>query len=190
MQKAQASTLFARQQVSSDLLWGMTKNYSSYLYKNNRTVLSRDPLNLTGLNTRRDSGICGNAALGISYDMNNHRRFKEKKVKKKGPVIRFTLKVKTKRLIPRKYLNAKAGDKVALVAESSKRKTVLPPLHNRSVYVEHRQLSARACLKVIKRGLTNYRRDLVPLAARRLKKLHRFKIANKWRTKAEAKKQK
>ena len=190
MQKVQDRHVFARQQISSDLLWGMTKNYTSYLVKNNGTTFSRDPLNLSGLNTMRDSGVSAGAAIGISYDSNNIRRFKEKKVKKKGAVVRFTLRVKSKRLIPRKHLNSKAGDKVALLANITKRKMILPPVHNRSVFVEHRQLSARSCAKVIKRGLTNYRKDLVPLAMRRLKRLHRFKIANKWKTRAEAKKQK
>ena len=98
------------------------------------------------------------------------------------------MRVKSKRLIPRKHSNSKVGDKVALVSNNSKRKVILPALHNRSVFVENRQLSARSCVKVIKRGLTNYRRDLVPFALRRLKRLHRFKIANKWKNREEGKK--
>ena len=65
MQKVQSTFLFYRQQVSNDLLWGITQNYTSYLFKNNGTTFSRDPLNLSGLNTRRDNGVCANAAIGI-----------------------------------------------------------------------------------------------------------------------------
>ena len=39
-------------QVSDALLWETTKNYTSYIIKNNGLILSSDPLNLTKLNTK------------------------------------------------------------------------------------------------------------------------------------------
>jgi len=60
---------------------------------------------LTGLNTLRDSGVAGNGALGLGYTVSS-RRIKEKKVKKEGQVVRVNLRVKSKRLLPRKNLVA------------------------------------------------------------------------------------
>ena len=188
MQKAPSKDLLVRQQYSSDVLWGLTKNYSSYLYKNNSYSFSRDPLNLTGLNTKRDSGICATAAIGIGYEIVSDRKIKEKKAKKKGKVLRLTLRIKTKRLIPKKHLTLRKDDKGVLVQPALNKQNV--PVHNRSVFVEHRRLSTRSCIKVIKRGLTNYRGDLVNLAVRRLKRLHKFKKINKWNNRRESKKTK
>ena len=42
-------------QVSDSLLWEATKRYTSYITKNNGLTLSLDPMNLTGLNTKKDS---------------------------------------------------------------------------------------------------------------------------------------
>ena len=64
-------------QVSDALLWETTKNYTSYLTKSNGIVLSTDPLNLTGANTKKDSGVAPVRALGVEFD------FVEKNVKKK-----------------------------------------------------------------------------------------------------------
>ena len=54
-------------QVSDALLWEATKNYTCYMIKNNGLTLSSDPLNLTKLNTKKDSGIADYKALGIDY---------------------------------------------------------------------------------------------------------------------------
>jgi hypothetical protein len=175
MQQSQARPLFQRQQISSDLLWGMTQNYNSYLYTSRGHTFSRDPLNLSGLNLRRDSGIVGNAALGIDYTVST-RKIRSKKVKKEGQVVRVNLRVKSKRLMQRRNLVAKTP----LTKQGV-------PIHNRSVYVQQRNLTTRAAVKVITRGLTNYRRDLVPLAIRRLRTIYRFKRVNKANNRREAK---
>jgi len=133
---------------------------------------------LTGLNTKRDSGISGNGAIGITSDV-SERKVKEKKAKKKARVVRFNLNIKSKRLIPKKHLQKKEGGKKEEF-----------PSHNRSVYVEHRHLTGRAIVKAVTRGLVNYRKDLVPLAIKKVSKLQKFKNINKWKNRSEAKKQK
>lgn len=185
MQKVESRPLFQRQQVSSDVLWGLTSNYSSYLYNCNGTTFSRDPLNLTGLNTKRDSGIAGPGAIGVGYTV-SQRRFKEKKAKKTGQVVRLVLRVKSKRQMQKRNLVARKDDKGNVVQTPVNKQRV--PIHNRSVFVQYNGLTPRVCVKVLRRGLTNYRRDLVPIAVNRLKRLYRFKIINKWRNRAEAKK--
>lgn len=169
----QSGPLFQRQQVSSDVLWGLTQNYNSYLYTSRGNTFSRDPLNLTGLNLRRDSGIVGNAALGIDYTVTRRRI---RRTKKEGQVVRVNLRVKSKRLMPRRNLVAKTP----LTKQGV-------PIHNRSVYVLQRNLTTRAAVKFVTRGLTNYRRDLVPLAIRRLRRINNFKRANKANIRREAK---
>ena len=82
-------------QVSDALLWEATKNYTSYLTKNNGLTLSTDPLNLTGLNTKKDSGVAASRALGVDIVVSD-RTVKVKKAKKKMPVARFNLNIKTK----------------------------------------------------------------------------------------------
>ena len=149
-------------QVSGDLLWETTKNYTSFLAKNNGLVLSTDPLNLTGLNTKRDSGIACPRALGVDFNIAD-RNIKEKKAKKKAPVIRFNLYVKTKKLIPKKKC-------VQLEKE---------PETNHCAYSSTKDVTIRALVKSLKRDLQNYRRDLVPTALRRLYILNKFKKAYK-----------
>jgi hypothetical protein len=161
------------QQVSDDTLWEMTREWNCYLTYNHRVTLSRDPLNLTGLNLKRDSGLANTRAIGIGYEATD-RKVKEKKAKKRARVIRFTLNVKTHRNLPQKRL-------VALPAKSL-------PLHNNTVFAQRRRLTSRSIVKTLQRDLQNYRSDLLPLAFRRLRRLHRFKRANKRQNKAEAKK--
>ena len=69
-------------QVTEDSLWELTKDYNSYLNHNNGLTISTDPLNLSGLNTKRDSGIAAPRALGISTEI-REKNVKEKKAKKK-----------------------------------------------------------------------------------------------------------
>ena len=150
-------------QVSDALLWEATKNYTSYLTKNNGLTLSTDPLNLTGLNTKKDSGVAAPRALGIDIVVSD-RTVKVKKAKKKLPVARFNLNVKTKKLIP----------KARLVEVKDK------PKSNRCVYSSRRNVTVRACVKSIQRDLKNYRRDLVPTALRKLYLLYKFKKNGKY----------
>ena len=70
-------------QVTEDSLWELTKDYSSYLNHNHGLTISTDPLNLSGLNYKRDSGIAVPHALGISTEV-KERNVKEKKNKKKS----------------------------------------------------------------------------------------------------------
>ena len=55
---------------SSDLLWGLTRNNNSFLFKrrNVKTNLTTDPLNLTGRVHKADSGLCNPTAVGISVE--------------------------------------------------------------------------------------------------------------------------
>ena len=150
-------------QVSDELLWEVTKNYTSYITKNNGLTLSLDPLNLTGKNTKKDSGIAPSRALGIDYDI-SERNIKYKKKKEKRPVMRFNLNIKTKRLIPKK--------KCVELKEAE-------PTTNHCIYSSRKNITIRAIVKAMKRDLNNYRRDLVPTALRKLYVLYRFKKFNK-----------
>ena len=145
-------------QVSDALLWEATKNYTSFITKNNGLTLSTDPLNLSGKNTKKDSGIASQRALGVEFDISD-RNIKFKKTKKKAPVIRFSLNIKTKHVIPKKNC-------VELKQE---------PTTNHCVYSSTKEVPIRALVKTVKRDLQNYRRDLVPAALRKLYVLYRFK---------------
>lgn len=150
-------------QVSDALLWEATKGYTSYLCKSNGTTISTDPLNLTGLNTKANSGIVSRNALGVEYTIEK-RKIKVKKAKKEAPVVRVNLNIKTKRLIPKKNL-------VELKEK---------PKYNHCVYSTRRNITIRAAVKALRRDLIGYRRDLVPTALRRLYELYKFKKNNKY----------
>ena len=158
-------------QVTEDSLWELTKDYNSYLNHNNGLTISTDPLNLSGLNTKRDSGIAAPRALGISTET-REKNVKEKKAKKKANVVRINLNIKTKKQIHKSRL-------VELKA---------PPKHNNAVYSSRRNITIRAAVKALKRDLNNYRRDLVPLALKRLNAYRVYKNNNKWANRKEAKK--
>lgn len=52
--------------VSNDLIWALTSKQSSFLVKQPTVVLSRDPLNVSGKNTKTSSGLVNEKALGLS----------------------------------------------------------------------------------------------------------------------------
>ena len=133
MKTQKTCTTFPRCQVSNDYLWELTRNHSSYLVKarDRNLTLSTDPLNLTGLNTKRDSGIANSSAIGISAETVS-RKVVHKKVKKVAPVVKFRLLVKTRRMLPKKRC-------VALKAN---------PTTNNLVYSEDGRLTTRSIVKV------------------------------------------
>lgn len=161
------------EQASPDALWEITRNYSCYLVKAQGLTLSRDPMNLSGLNLKRDSGIANSKAIGVGIDAHD-RKVREKRAKKKARVVRFSFKIKTRKNIPQSRLVALKGE----------------PTSNNTLYSERRRITARAIVKTLQRDLLNYRSDLLPLAIRRLRRLNKFKAANKNQNKAEAKKTK
>ena len=158
-------------QVTEDSLWELTKDYTSYLNHNHGLTISTDPLNLSGLNYKRDSGIAAPHALGISTEV-KERNVKQKKQKKKAPVVRVCLNIKTKKQIPKK--------KLVELKEL--------PTNNNAVYSSKRNITIRAVVKALKRDLGNYRRDLVPVALKRLNNYRVYKNNNKWNNRKEAKK--
>ena len=158
-------------QVTEDSLWEITKNYTSYLTSNHDLTLSTDPLNLTGLNTKRDSGVAAVRAIGISFDA-KERTVKVKKAKKKAQVYRVNLKLKTKKQIPKKNLVAVKDGK---------------PQHNHLVYSERPNITVRAVVKSLKRDLKSYRPDLIHLALKKLYTIHVFKKNNKIKNIQDAK---
>jgi hypothetical protein len=162
------------QQVSDDTLWDLTRNWNCYLVHNHGLTLSKDPLNLTGLNLKRDSGLANTKALGVDFEASD-RKVREKKAKKKAKVVRFTLRIKTRRQLPKAKL-------AALPAKQA------VPQNNNLVFSERRRVPARAIVKALQRDLTAYRRDLVHLAIRKLRKLIRYKRKNRKANKQEAKK--
>ena len=145
-------------QVSDALLWEATKNYTSFITKNNGIVLSTDPLNLTGANTKKDSGVASVRALGVEFDISD-RKVKKAKKKEIAPVVRFSLNIKTKKVIPKKKCVELKGE----------------PTSNHCVYSSTKFVPVRALVKTVKRDLNNYRRDLVPTALRKLYVLYNFK---------------
>jgi hypothetical protein len=164
MQKVSQWKTLPLQQCSEDAIWELTRHWNCYLISDQSHTFSRDPLNLTGLNTRRDSGLASTHALGVGHET-VQRNFKDKTGKKKGKVVRFTLRIKTKRQIPKRRLVALKADQL--------------PLHNNTVFSDRRRVGFRAVVKALQRDLTTYRRDLVPIALRRVRRLNRFKLANK-----------
>ena len=158
-------------QVTEDSLWEITKFYTSYTTKNHGLTISTDPLNLSGLNLKRDSGVAAPHALGIAH-VENERKVMEKKIKKKAPVVRFIFRVKTKRQLPKKRC-----------VEIKK----APTTYNR-VYSERQRIPLRAIVKALKRDLKVYRKDLIPIAMKKLFLLKDFKLRNKYANLAESKK--
>lgn len=165
----------ANEQASSDFLWELTRNYSSYLVKSQGAILSRDPLNLTGLNTKRDSGIVNTQAIGMGITTVNMKvkESKDKKAKKKANVVRVALRIKTHKRLPKSKLVAL---KVA-------------PHANNTVYGESFPLAVRSVAKALNRNYAKtYRTDLLAIAHKRLRRIHKFKKNNKRFNKQEAKK--
>jgi Ribosomal L28e protein family len=146
------------EQASGDLIWDYTRNNNCYLVQNTGTVFSRDPLNLSGFNLKRDSGLASTQAVGIQL---NHRqgRWREHKVKKSGEVAKFHLHIKTKKMNPRSNLRpvTKANPGVTLLYSTLRNQTLT------------------RVVKTVTRGLTNYRRDLRSLLAQRIRRLNRVK---------------
>ena len=120
-------------QVSDDTIWEMTRNWNCCL------TLSRDPLNLTDLNLRRDSGLANSKALGVGYET-TERKVREKKAKKNAKVVRFTLRIKTKRQLPKRRLVALPVNPVT--------KTAVPQ-NNNLVFSERKRFAARAIVKAL-----------------------------------------
>ena len=69
--------------VPSNVVWQLTKKYSSFLVKDrqNGAQFSRDPLNLTGLHNAQDSGISNQRSIGV--------QLVNTKTKKKGVRANF-----------------------------------------------------------------------------------------------------
>jgi hypothetical protein len=149
------------EQASGDFVWEYTRNNNCYLvhnHDNNGLVLSRDPLNLSGFNLKRDSGLAATQAIGIQL---THVKgtWKEKKVKKTGQIAKFNMNIKTKKINPRSVLrpvNAKHAQVTCL-------------------YSVRRNQTLTQVVKTLVRGLTNYRRDLKTVLAQRIRKLNNVK---------------
>ena len=169
MQKETGFKSLPRNQVSDDLLWAINSKNNCFLRKTVGTTLSLDPTNLTGQNLKRDSGITSQEGLGITIDR-RVRTVKEKKSKKKVPVYKFTLNVKSRRNLHKRR---------AIVIKNR------PTTCNR-VYSSSTGLSARSTVKAI-RGLKNYRPDLQKLALKKLVKLQKMKKRAKNIAKKESK---
>ncbi len=149
-------------QVSDDAIWEMTRNWNCYLYSSNGLTVSKDPMNLTKLNTKRDSGLANSKAIGVEITT-GQRKIKEKKASKKAMVTRFTLNIKTHRNLTKKRCVAIKG---------------ATPASNNTVYSTRPRVTLRTIVKTLQRDLKNYRGDLVPIAFDRLKALQKMKRNN------------
>jgi hypothetical protein len=141
------------EQASGDLIWEYTKTNNCFLVKNTGLTLSRDPMNLSGFNFKRDSGLAATQAIGIQLT-HVKGKWKENKVKKTGQVAKLNLNIKTKKINPRSVLRP--------VGKGAKVTTV---------YSQRRNQSITQVVRTLVRGLTNYRRDLKTLLAQRIRKL-------------------
>ena len=146
------------EQASGDFIWETTRNNNCYLIHNTLTTLSRDPMNLSGQNLKRDSGLASTQAIGIELT-HTKGRWKEHKVRKTGEVASFNLHIKTKKMNPRTNLKP--------VVAGKPRPTL--------VYSTNANQSLTRVVKFIYRGLTNYRRDLKALIAKRVRKMNSIK---------------
>lgn len=54
--------------ASNDFIWALTSKQSSFLVKRSNAILSRDPFNLSGKNTKTASGLANTKAFGISQE--------------------------------------------------------------------------------------------------------------------------
>lgn len=145
------------EQASGDFVWEYTRNDNCFLVKNNGAVFSRDPLNLSGFNLKRDSGLAATQAVGIQLT-HTKGKWKEHKVRKTGQVAKFNLNIKTKKMNPRSVL--RPNGKGAAVT---------------SFYSVRRNQTLTQVVRTLVRGLTNYRRDLKTLLAQRIRKLTNVK---------------
>lgn len=53
---------------ASDFIWALTSRQSSFLVKRPNVVLSRDPFNVSGKNTKTSSGLANEKAFGITQN--------------------------------------------------------------------------------------------------------------------------
>ena len=78
------------------MLWGITRKTNSYLMKrrNVRQALSTEPLNLSGVHSKANSGLCNRTAIGVSLEsVKGKSRQKDNKGK---PSTRRVLKLVVK----------------------------------------------------------------------------------------------
>merc|ERR1712150_133753 len=146
------------EQASGDFIWETTRNNNCFLIQNTGTQMSRDPMNLSGFNLKRDSGLASNQAVGIEL-IHTKGRWKEHKVRKDGYVAAFNLNVRSKRMNPRVHLRP--------VVAGKPRPTL--------VYSTNANQTLTRVVKCVFRGLTNYRRDLRALLAKRVRKMNSIK---------------
>ncbi len=50
----------------SELVWGLTKNSSSFIVKRGGNTFSRDPLSITNLHNRSDSGVSRGNGVSVT----------------------------------------------------------------------------------------------------------------------------
>ncbi|CDR45414.1 CYFA0S18e01310g1_1 [Cyberlindnera fabianii] len=62
------STTNAPPPPTNDFIWAVTSKQSSFLVKRSNVVLSRDPLNVSGKNTKTSSGLVNEKAIGVSQE--------------------------------------------------------------------------------------------------------------------------
>jgi len=146
------------EQASGDFVWEAVRYNNCYLLTNTNVTLSRDPLNLTGFNLRRDSGLASTQAVGVQLT-HTQGKWREHKVRKSGQVASFNLHIKTKKMNPRKNLKP--------VVAGKPRPTL--------VFSTNANQSLTRVVKCVFRGLTNYRRDLRSVLLRRVRKLNSVK---------------
>jgi hypothetical protein len=146
------------EQASGDYIWEVTRNNNCYLVQNSGLQFSRDPLNLSGENLKRDSGLANTQAVGIQLHYTTGK-WKEHKVRKTGRVTAFNLHIKTKKMNPRANLRP--------VVAGKPRPTL--------VYTTVANQSLTRVVKNVFRGLTNYRRDLRALLLKRVRQMNGVK---------------
>jgi len=81
--------------MSSSLLWELTKKNNCFLKSGNELTFSKDPLNLSGKNCFRYSGLVNKKAINVVKDKNNKivlltKSQKQKQQKKPSKLVKKT----------------------------------------------------------------------------------------------------
>lgn len=95
--------------IYSDFIWALTSRQSSFLVKRPTVVLSRDPFNVSGKNTKTSSGLANEKAFGITQQDGKITVISKSTKNQNKPV---------KNIISRTYPQYKSSRKTALAVSN------------------------------------------------------------------------
>lgn len=128
--------------MSSELVWQLVRNNSSFLVKRNGAQLTSEPGNLTNVNSFKYSGLANNRTIDVSALPNN-----------KGVVVSFKSKVPGAARKPAKANNKVVLDKISAKRHFRKVAKVITANNNRKYYRRDLTVTALARWTKIHRAL-------------------------------------